>query len=109
MEDMNSYADSIRRRTWHSLATSPEWSAWLGDHVDLDSMDSFVYFEARERSRLVVRGDTLSYYVPMTYVQAAYEMRTLPSFMGEIFRDIWLKWAGKRGLPDPPPLVPPAR
>ena len=105
MEDANTYAESVRKRTWQSLATSPDWSTWLAENVDFDSMESFIYFEDRRDSRLAVRGNKLSYYIPMVHVQAAYEMKTLPSFMSEIFRDVWVKWADKRNLPEPPPLA----
>ncbi|MCW2791027.1 MAG: hypothetical protein JWO76_125 [Nocardioides sp.] len=102
MADSNQYAESIRQRTWAALASREDWSHWLSKHIDLDCMLSFVYFEDRAKERLVLRGDSVSYYVPMNHVRAAHEMHTLPSLMSEIFRSVYVKWAEKRGLPSPP-------
>jgi hypothetical protein len=102
MVDMNSYADSIRRRTWKSIASQPDWADWLAEHVDFDKMESYVYIEGRDKQRLVVRGNTLSAYVPAADVQAAYEMKTLPAFMADLYRSVFAKWAEKRKLPAPP-------
>lgn len=103
MAEHNFYADGVRHRVWQALATRPDWSEWLGTYMDLQTMHSYVYFEERSSDRLLMRGDNVFYYVPATYVEAAHRARNLPDFMAGLFRDIFAKWADKRGFPPPPP------
>jgi hypothetical protein len=104
VDEPNTYAESVRRRTWSALMEREDWSSWLRQNVDMESMFSIVQFEDRPTERLVLRGDTVSYYVPTKHVQAAYEMKTLATLMGEVFRRVYVKWAEKKGLPAPPPV-----
>ena len=50
----------------------------------------------------MVKQDSLTYYVPETYVQAASETNNLAEFAAEVYRDLYAAWARKRRLPDPP-------
>lgn len=86
MDEQNTYAESIRKRTWNALVEREDWRTWLSVNIDMDSMFSAVYFEDRPKERLVCRGRKVSYYVPMAHVHAAHGMKTLPRLMGEIFR-----------------------
>jgi hypothetical protein len=79
----NSYASSVMRRTWLSLRRDPEWSAWLAEHTTAEEPDPMIQFDERTKSRIMRRGAALSYFVPITHVQAAQEARTMTSFAAD--------------------------
>ncbi|MFC6286803.1 hypothetical protein ACFP3Q_11370 [Nocardioides sp. GCM10027113] len=97
----NTCAGSVQGRVWTAICARDDWAAWLDEHVDPDLL-VVVEFSERDRERLTLRGDTLSYLVPDAYVRAAYEARTLPDFMAELFHDLYAAYAQRRRLPAPP-------
>lgn len=108
MADPHTYAESVQDQVWGELAARPEWQAWLGEHIFGDDRVSIVFYEDRPDDRLVIRGDTLRYVVPVADVRAAFEKHYLPDFMAHVFHEIYVAWAHKLGLPDPPPATLPA-
>lgn len=102
MGEHDSDADSVRERTWNALVSRDDRRWWWSQNTDMDSRFSYVQFEERSKERPVLRGNTVTYYVPMNHVRAAHEMHTIPILMSEIFRSVCEKWAEKRGLPTPP-------
>jgi hypothetical protein len=103
MADPHVYAESVQDEVWGALAAEPEWQAWLGEHIfDADRV-SIVFYEDRLDDRLVIRGDTLRYVVPIQEVRTAFDQHDLPAFMARLFREVYLAWARKLGVPDPPP------
>jgi hypothetical protein len=108
MADPHTYAESVQDQVWGELAARPDWQAWLGEHIFGPDRVSIVFYEDRLDDRLVIRGDTLRYVVPVDDVLAAFEKHYLPDFMAHLFREIYVAWARKLGLPDPPPAALPA-
>ena len=104
LADFDSQAQSVMDRVWTSLRTDPEWRAWLDEFTSFQEPATMIQFDERTKPRLMLRGSALSYFVPIGYVTAAREARNLKSFAGELFRDVYAKWADNKGLP-PPPLV----
>lgn len=104
LASVDSQAQSVMNQVWRSLRTDPEWRAWLDQFTTADEPDPMIQFDERTKPRLMLRGSALSYFVPIGYVTAAREARNLKSFAGELFRDVYAKWADNKGLP-PPPLV----
>ncbi|WP_126688190.1 hypothetical protein [Nocardioides ferulae] len=78
----------------------PAWAAWATEHVDRERYDFVIYFEDREKPRIVIRGDTASYYVP------AHTLAKMPRPLRiqgrELFYQLYKRWAEKKGLPAPP-------
>lgn len=102
MTDPHTYAESVQDRVWRDLASRPDWQDWLRQHVFDAGRISIVFYEDRPDDRLVVRGDTLRYVVPIDDVQTAFEKHDLPEFMAVLFREVYLGWAHKLDLPEPP-------
>lgn len=102
LADFDSQAQSVMDRVWKSLRMDPEWKAWLAEYTTDDEPDPMIQFDERTKPRIMLRGNALSYFVPIDYVTAAREARNLKSFAGDVFRDVYVKWAEKRGLPAPP-------
>ncbi len=105
LAENNTWAASVSNRTWNSIARMPQWASWLDTYLRPAGVHVIVNFEDRPSQRMLVRGDTLHAYVPMSYVRAAAEARTLPRFMAELYGQLHLKWADKAGWP-PPPTIP---
>lgn len=105
MADPHTYAESVQDEVWAELASRPEWQAWLGEHIFAAERISIVFYEDRFDDRIVVRGDTLRYVVPLDDVATAFEKHYLPDFMAHLFREVYLAWTHKLGLPDPPPVT----
>ncbi|WP_193604600.1 hypothetical protein [Nocardioides dongkuii] len=106
LAENNSWAQSVAHRTWRWIAQTPAWSSWMDTYKRPAEVHVIVSFEDRDAQRMLVRGDTLFAYVPMSYVRAAAEARTMPRFMAELYGQIHRRWAEKRGWP-PPPEIPP--
>lgn len=87
---------------WYDLANTLGWRRWLVTHIEPLDVFSVVYFEDRDHTRMVVRGDGLSYYVSASSLYEADSDGTLDAFMQQVFFDVYLKWADKRDLPRPP-------
>ncbi|HEY0950943.1 hypothetical protein [Nocardioides sp.] len=105
LADFDSQAQSVMDRVWKSLRVDPEWKTWLSEYTTDDEPDPMIQFDDRTKPRLMLRGAALSYFVPIGYVTAAREARNLKSFAADLFRDIYVKWAEKRGLPEPPAVT----
>ncbi|HYF71668.1 MAG TPA: hypothetical protein VD864_02545 [Nocardioides sp.] len=105
LADFDSQAQSVMDRVWRSLRTDPEWQAWLDRFTTVRDPHAMIQFDERTEPRLMLRGSALSYFVPITFVTAARETRNLTSFAGELFRDIYVTWADKKGLPAPPAVT----
>jgi hypothetical protein len=105
LEETHSLASSVMARTWRSLRSDPQWSAWLGDHTAPFLPFTVINVEERRDARIQVRGGTLSYFVPMGWVRAAHEARTLVRFSADLFRDVYVAWASRRELPMPPEIT----
>lgn len=101
LSERNSYADSVQNRVWRAIRADSTWQQWLSAHEEPD-LEIFVEYEDRPKERLEMRRSTITYKIPATHVQAAHEARTLPAFMADVFRDVYVKYAQKRGLPEPP-------
>ena len=69
MADPHTYAESVQDAVWAELASRPEWQAWLGEHIFGAERISIVFYEDRLDDRIVVRGDTLRYVVPIDDVR----------------------------------------
>lgn len=106
LADFDSRGQSVMDRVWDSLRADDEWKAWLGAHTAAQKPTVVINFEDRPAPRLVLRGTKITYYVPMGYVTAAREARNLKSFAADLFREVYVKWADKKGLPEPPAITP---
>lgn len=107
-EDLNTHAQWTINRTWTWLRATPQWEAWLADNVPPELFVS-VNFEDRDQPRSLVRmkiagRPTLTYYAPYRDVKAAAEARNLKSYAAEVYRNIYLAWARKNKLPEPPSI-----
>ena len=109
MADPHTYAESVQDRVWGELASRPEWQAWLGEHILGAERISIVFYEDRLDDRIVVRGDTLRYVVPIGDVVAAFEKHYLNEFMAHLFREVYLAWSHKLGVSEPPAVADPPR
>jgi hypothetical protein len=99
----HTFADNEFTRVWRAMASDPEWAAWIAQsRTGFLEPNITVLFEERDRARLVLRGNNLSYYIPIGHVVAAHQAGTLRRFGAEIFHDVWARWAQKRQLPPPP-------
>lgn len=105
LEEHHSLAASVMERTWRSLRSDPQWAAWLADHTASFLPFVVITFEDRRDARVQVRGETLSYFVPMSWVRAAHEACTLVSFSADLFHEVYVAWASRRDLPMPPPIT----
>ena len=68
--DPHTYAESVQDKVWAELSSRPEWQAWLGEYIFDAERISIVFYEERYDDRIVVRGDTLRYVVPVDDVVA---------------------------------------
>jgi hypothetical protein len=102
MTDPHTYAESVQDRVWRDMASRPAWRSWLDEHIVGPQRLSIVFYEERPDDRLVVRGDTLRYVVPLEDVQTAFEKHDLPDFMAVLYREVFLGWARHLDLPEPP-------
>lgn len=104
LAEKHQYAAAVLDRVWADISQRPEWAAWLDENFDYREGVNIVYFEDRSKERLVLRNGDCDYYVPIGAVEAAYQARTLPEFMAEIYGHVWSARADKYGKPSPPPL-----
>jgi hypothetical protein len=102
MTDPHVYAGSVQERVWGELSSRADWRSWLEKHILAPGRVSIVFYEERPDERLVIRGDTLRFVVPVDEVRTAFEKHDLPEFMAVLFREVYLAWAHKLGLPEPP-------
>ena len=107
MTDPHTYAESVQDQVWGELASRPDWVAWLDEHIFGADRHSIVFYEDRFDDRLVIRGDTLRYVVPIEDVLRAFETHHLPDFMAHLFHEVYLAWAHKLGVPEPPAVAHP--
>jgi len=107
MADPHTYAEAVQEAVWGDLAARPEWQAWLGEYILGAERISIVFYEDRHDDRLVIRGDTLRYVVPVDDVRAAFEKHYLPDFMAHLFREVYVAWAQRLGVPEPPAVADP--
>jgi hypothetical protein len=107
MGDPHIYAESVQEKVWAELSSRPEWQAWLEEYIFVPGRISIVFYEDRYDDRIVIRGDTLRYVVPLDDVVAAFEKHYLPDFMAHLFREVYLAWAHKAELPEPPGVADP--
>jgi hypothetical protein len=109
MSDPHTYAESVQDQVWAELSSRPEWQAWLGEYIFASGRISIVFYEDRFDDRIVIRGDTLRYVVPVDDVLKAFEKHEVPDFMAHLFREVYLAWAHKFDLPEPPGVAHPVR
>lgn len=105
LADHHTFADSVMTRTWRSLSRDPAWAAWLAANTAEWAPFVVITVEDRPTGRLQLRADTLSYYVPIGWVRAAAETHTLVRFSGDLFRDLYVRWASRRERPMPPAIT----
>lgn len=101
----NDFAEHTMYRVWVSLRADKEWNAWLSENTTASEPDAMVQFDDRDKPRIMLRGAALSYFVPLSHVEAAQEARTMTRFAADLFRDVYVKWADKRGLEAPPEIT----
>jgi hypothetical protein len=107
MGDPHTFAESVQEHVWGELSSRPEWQAWLGEYILGAGRISIVFYEERYDDRIVIRGDTLRYVVPFDDVLAAFEKHYLPDFMAHLFREVYVAWAHKLEIPEPPGVADP--
>lgn len=105
MSTGNSFAEHTMYRVWVSLRADEEWKAWLSENTTSEAPDPMIQFDDRDKPRIMLRGSALSYFVPLGYVEAAQEARTMTRFSADLFRDLYVKWADKKGLEAPPEIT----
>ncbi len=107
MGDPHTYAESVQEKVWGELSSRPEWQAWLGEHIFGASGS------ASSSTRTGTTTGSSSAATPCatssrsTTSLAAFEKHYLPDFMAHLFREVYLAWAHKLDLPEPPDVADP--
>lgn len=61
-----------------------------------------VQFEERSKPAMRRYTETLTYYIPMTWLDLATELGILCQLGAKIFEDLYTGWAKRRNFPPPP-------
>lgn len=93
-----------------ALLAVPGWPEWLLSYVGpADGTGEgihILYIEDREKRRIVVRGEDLSFYEPATALADAAKRGVMVEYFVGVYLDLYTRWAEKKGLPLPPPVAP---
>lgn len=76
-------------RVWDAIAESEEWQEWYETHIAPRDLFTVAYFEERDRRRLMVRGTTLSAYVPAAEIREAHRAGSLEDLAEGLYVDIY--------------------